>query len=41
VINEHANGYAHTIHAQIAGEANQIALGRGEVKLVGELRCPC
>lgn len=40
MINEHANGNSQGILAEVAGEADEVALGGGELQPFGELRSP-
>ena len=40
VIDKHADGHTHRVHAQVAGESDQVAFCRREVQAIGILRCP-
>lgn len=40
-VDEHADGEAHGVHAQVPKEADQVALSGGELEPLGELGSPC
>lgn len=41
MVDEHADGEAHAVHAEVAKQADQVALRGGELEALSELGSPC